>query len=91
MEITKLTPRLMIQKIFAEKTSAAGIGATCERRWNTHSLRLGTHSTEDREAVIERCLLSSCETKQLALEKSGKSETCPGCWDRGEGPTQGCN
>ena len=74
MEITKLTPRLMIQKIFAEKTSAAGIGATCERRWNTHSLRLGTHSTEDREAVIiRRCPLSSCEQNRLVLREKGKS------------------
>ena len=74
MEITKLTPRLMIQKIFAEKTSAAGIGATCERRWNTHSLRLGTHSTEDREAVIiQRCPLSSCEQNRLVLREKGKS------------------
>jgi len=72
MEITKLTPRLMIQKIFAEKISAAGIGATCERRWNTHSLRLGTHNTEDREEVIERCPLSSCEQNRLALREKGK-------------------
>lgn len=62
----------MIQKIFAGKTSAAGIGATCERRWNTHSLRLGTHNTEDREEVIERCPLSSCEQNRLALREKGK-------------------
>ena len=27
----------------------------------------------------------------LSLEKRGKSDTCPGCWDKGEGLTQGCN
>lgn len=72
MEITKLTPRLMIQKIFTEKTSATGIGATGERRWDTHSLSLGTHSTEGREAVIKRCPPSSCEQNRLALREKGK-------------------
>ena len=79
------------ENLHYENFRAAGTGASCERSWSTHSLSLGTHSTEDREAIIERCLLSSCETNRLALEKSRKSETCPGRWDRGEGLTQGRN
>ena len=81
MEPTELIPSLMSQKNFTEKTSellVLGI-LPSKRKSYTHSLSLGTNNTDEREAVIEICPLSSCEKTDLPLEKRGKAETCPGC------------
>ena len=83
MEPTELFPSLMTQK-----TSEPLVLGILLKGGSIHSPSLGTYSMYEREAVIEMCSLSSSEKTDLPLEKKGKAETCPGCWDRWEGLTQ---